>query len=344
MLVLGLVGGVAADRYAKRRLLVICQVLMGRCATALAVRTLSGSVTQYDVFAMALLTGSVSAFSAPALQSFVAEVVGPEHLRNAVSLGALNYQSARLVGPSVAGGLILLTGIGWAFAVNAASYAVVVGSLLALRRSGERAPAPQPRSKGQIREGLRHVGTRPELLRPIVLVGFVCTFGYNFPTLLTGFTDTFHAGAQEYSFMTTALGLGAVVGALVTAWRGNRGTGGLIACALGFAGAEALAALAPGYAVFVTVMVALGLAGIAFNTTADSTVQLAVQPETRGRVMGLYSLVYSGGTTLGGPPVGWTVDTWGARTAMASSAGVALAGTLVVAVARRRNPHESPAS
>ncbi|OIJ92343.1 MFS transporter [Streptomyces monashensis] len=336
ILVFGLVGGVAADRYPKRRLLITCQILLALCAGALAALTLTGTVTRYEVFVLALLTGSVSAFSAPALQSFVAEVVGPEHLRNAVSLGALNYQSARLVGPSLAAALISVIGIGWAFAVNAVTYCVVIGTLLAVRGSGDRAPATGPRSKGQVREGLRHVRRRPELLWPITLVGFVCAFGYNFPTLLAGFAGTFRTSAEGYSFMTTALGLGAVAGALTMAWRGSRGTRRLVSCALGFAAAEAVAAAAPGYPAFLVVMAAVGLVSIIFNTTANTTVQLSAQPEMRGRVMGLYSLVYSGGTTLGAPLVGWAIDAWGARAAMAGCAAVALTGTLTVASAHRR--------
>ncbi|PPS69369.1 MULTISPECIES: MFS transporter [Streptomyces] len=337
VLVFGLIGGVAADRYPKRRLLITCQMLLALCAAALAALTLAGAVTRYEVFALALLTGSVSAFSAPALQSFVAEVVGPDHLRNAVSLGALNYQSARLVGPSLAAALISVIGIGWAFAVNAATYCVVIATLLAVRVSGDRGPAPGPRPKGQVREGLRHVRQRPELLWPITLVGFVCTFGYNFPTLLTGFSGTYHSGAQEYSLMTTALGLGAVTGALAMAWRGTGGTRRLVFWALAFATAEAVAAVAPGYLVFLIVMAAVGLVSILFNTTANTTVQLSAQTDMRGRVMGLYTLVYSGGTTLGAPVVGWVIDVWGARAAMAACAAVALTGTLTVAWARRRS-------
>jgi MFS family permease len=337
VLVLGMVGGVAADRYAKRTLLVTCQFLLALCAAALAVLTLADAVTVHGVFASALLTGAVSAFSAPALQSFVAEVVGPQHLRNAVSLGALNFQSARLVGPLLAGILIPVVGIGWAFAVNAASYGIVIGTLLAIRGSDGSAAVRGPRAKGQVREGLRHVRRRPELLWPITLVGFVCTLGYNFPTLLTGFADTFGSNAREYSFMTTALGLGAVAGALVSAWRAGSAGGHLVRASLAFAGAEAAAAVAPGYLTFVTALVAVGAIGIVFSTTANSTVQLSVSQEMRGRVMGLYSLVYSGGTTLGAPVVGWAVDNWGARAALATCAVVAGAGSLLVTAGRGRS-------
>ncbi|MFG2357867.1 MFS transporter [Streptomyces sp. NPDC048521] len=337
VLVLGMVGGVAADRYAKRTLLVSCQFLLALCAAALAALTLADAVTVHGVFAAALLTGAVSAFSAPALQSFVAEVVGPQHLRNAVSLGALNFQSARLVGPLLAGILIPVVGIGWAFAVNAASYGIVIGSLLAIRGGDGSAAVRGPRTKGQVREGLRHVRRCPELLWPITLVGFVCTLGYNFPTLLTGFADTFGSNAREYSFMTTALGLGAVAGALVSAWRGGSAGGHLVRAAWVFAGAEAAAAVAPGYLTFVTALVAVGAVGIVFSTTANSTVQLSVSQQMRGRVMGLYSLVYSGGTTLGAPVVGWAVDNWGARAALASCAAVAGAGALLVTAGRGRS-------
>lgn len=338
ILVFGLFGGAVADRYPKRLLLIVSQSLLGLCAVLLAVLTLTDWVTLGFVFGMALVSGLINAFANPALQSFVADVVGPEHLRNAISLGALNFQSARLIGPAIAGTLISAVGIGWAFAVNAASYAVVVGSLLAVRQVTEKM---KPRAKGQVRAGLRYVRGRRELLWPITLVGFVCTFGYNFPTILSGFAaGTFHVGAQQYAFMTTALGVGAVAGALVTARRsGSRGaapTRLLPATAAGFAVAEAVAAFAPRYAFFVVTLVLVGILSIIFNTTANSTIQLATDPAMRGRVMGLYSLVFSGGTTVGAPVVGWAMDAWGARAALASCAGVALVGTLVVVLAGLR--------
>ncbi|MFD7921573.1 MFS transporter [Streptomyces sp. NPDC059740] len=336
VLVFSLVGGAAADRWPTRRLLVVSQVLLGLFAAVLAVLTLTGAVRLYLVFALALLTGSVRAFSAPALQGFVSEVTGPELLRNAVSLGALNFQSARLVGPSVAGLVISVVGIGWAFAVNALSYAVVVATLLAVRAGAGQATATR-RKPGGVREGLAHVRQRPELLWPITLVACVCTFGYNFPTLLAGFANgPLHADAQHYSFMTASLGAGAVVGALVTARLGDRGKSRLVAYALAFAATEALAGAAPGYTVFLVLLVAMGLVSIIFNTTANATVQLAVEQGMRGRVMGLYSLAFSGGTTVGGPLVGWAVDAWGARAAMGICALVTLVGAAAVSVSRAR--------
>ncbi|MEU3986616.1 MFS transporter [Streptomyces sp. NPDC026672] len=337
ILVLGLFGGALADRYPRRLLLMAAQTVLGLCAALLAVATLTGHVTLGFVFGLALVSGAVNAVSNPALQSFVADVVGPEHLGNAISLGALNFQSARLVGPAVSGVLISAVGTGWAFAVNAASYAVVVASLLAVRQSAQK---PKPRTKGQVREGLRYVRRRGELLRPITLVGFVCTFGYNFPTIFSGFASgTFHVAAGRYALMTTALGVGAVAGALLTARRGRDGGNTpprvLLYAAGGFAGAELVAALAPGYASFVAVMVLVGGLSIVFNTTANTTVQMATDPAMRGRVMGLYSLVYSGGTTVGAPLLGWAMDAWGARASLACCAGLAAAGTLVVATALR---------
>ncbi|MGW7574685.1 MFS transporter [Streptomyces sp. NPDC054765] len=336
VLVFSLAGGAAADRWSTRRLLVVSQVLLGLFAAVLAVLVLTDTVTVYLVFVLALLTGSVRAFSAPALQGFVSEVTGPELLRNAVSLGALNYQSARLVGPSIAGLVISAVGIGWAFAVNALSYAVVVGTLLAVRAGTGQASSAR-RAPGGVWEGLRHVRQRPELLWPITLVACVCTFGYNFPTLLAGFAaGPFHADARQYAFMTAALGAGAVAGALITARLSDRGKSRLVAYALSFAVAEALAAVAPAYAVFLVLLVALGLVSIIFNTTANATVQVTVEPGMRGRVMGLYSLAFSGGTTVGGPVVGWAVDAWGARPAMVVCAAVTLAGAGTVAVSRAR--------
>jgi MFS family permease len=185
-------------------------------------------------------------------------------------------------------------------------------------RTGELHPVPlPPREKGQLREGLRYVRERPELIMPIVMVGFIGTFGFNFPTLLSGFAyDVFHVGAGQYGLLNTAMAVGSLAGALLAARRGRTRLRMLVGTALGFGLMEMLASLAPDYWIFALLLTLVGVFGLTFNTTANSTVQLATDPAMRGRVMGLFMLVFVGGTPLGSPVVGWVTEEYGPRTGM----------------------------
>ncbi|MFF7632305.1 MFS transporter [Kitasatospora sp. NPDC008050] len=313
-LLLGLFGGVLADRMPKRRLLIATQGAMGLLAAALAVLTVTGAVTEYHVYAFALLLGLVTVVDTPTRQAFVSEMVGPDHLSNAVSLNAANFQTARLVGPAVAGLLIAAVGSGWAFALNAVSFAAVIGGLLAMRTSELRPVARIPREKGQLREGLRYVKERPDLMWPLVLAGFVGTFGFNFPTLLSGFArGTFHVGPGQYGLLNTAMALGSLAGALYAARRGAPRLRWLAGAALVFGLLEVLASAAPGYWSFAVLLTLIGIFGLTFNTSVNSYVQLSTDPEMRGRVMGLLVLVFTGGTPIGAPLVGWVTGAYGAR-------------------------------
>ncbi|CAM5468131.1 MFS transporter [Streptomyces abikoensis] len=339
VLLFGLFGGVAADRYPKRRILLATQGAMGLFAAALAVLTLTGAVVVAHVYVFAFLLGLMNVFANPAIQTFVPEMVGPERVANAVSLGAVNFQSARLLGPAVAGPLIVVIGSGWAFALNAVSYLAVIASLLAVRASELRPTTPAPRQKGQVRAGLRHVREHPQLIWPIVLVGFVCTFGFNFPTLLSGFAYTvFDGGAKEFGFLTTAVGVGALAGALLSARRRSGSAVVMVATAAAFGALEMLTAAAPGVWWFGVLMVLVGLLSVTFATTANALVQLNTDPSMRGRVMGLYMLVYTGGTPVGGPLVGWAVQHYGARAGILACGLLAVAAAAVVGLVALRAP------
>ncbi|MEU6079304.1 MFS transporter [Streptomyces sp. NPDC047108] len=327
MLLFGLYGGVIADRFGRRRLLLITQAAMGLTGLALAVLTLSGQVQVWHVYLMAFLLGMITVVDNPARQAFVAEMVGPRELRNAVSLNSANFQSARLVGPAVAGVLITAVGSGWAFLLNGLSFLAPIAGLL-LMRTGELHPVERvPRGKGQLREGLHYVAGRPELLWPIVLVGFIGTFGFNFPIWLTAFVDdVFHAGAGTYGLLNTLMAGGSLVGALLAARRRTSRLRLLVGAALLFGVLEITAALAPAFWIFAALLVPIGMVGLTINVTANSSVQLATDPAMRGRVMSLFMMVFMGGTPLGAPLVGWITDVHGARTGF-------LAGGLISAVA-----------
>ncbi|MFF3561878.1 MFS transporter [Streptomyces sp. NPDC002574] len=331
MLLFGLYGGVIADRYPKRRILLGTQVTMGALGLLLAALTLSGSVQVWHVYAIAFGLGMVTVVDNPTRQAFVVEMVGPADVRNAVSLNSANFQSARLIGPAVAGVLITAVGSGWAFLFNGLSFLAPLTGLLLMRDSDLYAVPTAPRGKGQLREGLRYVAGRPELIWPIVLVGFIGTFAYNFPIWLTAFADhVFHGDAGMYGLFNSVLAVGSVIGALLAARRGSTRLRLLVGAAFAFGALEMVAALAPTYWVFLVLMLPIGMFGLTFNTTANASVQLATDPAMRGRVMSLFMMVFVGGTPLGGPLVGWVTDQFGARIGFLSGGLVAALAALSV--------------
>ncbi|MDT3398911.1 MFS transporter [Streptomyces sp. B1866] len=326
-LLFGLYGGVIADRYPKRRLLLATQSALGLLGLALAALTLSGHVHVVHVYLIAFLMGMVTVVDNPTRQVFVAELVGPGELRNAVSLNSANFQSARLVGPAVAGVLINAVGSGWAFLVNGLSFGAPLLGLLLIRTSELHHVQRAPRGKGQLREGLAYVVARPELLWPIVLVGFVGTFGYNFPIWLSAFADdVFDAGPGTYGLLNTLMAAGSVAGALLAARRSASRLRLLVGAALLFGVLEVAAAYSPAFWLFAALMVPVGVCGLTINVTTNSSIQLATDPAMRGRVVSLFMMVFVGGTPLGGPLMGLLTDAYGARVGFA-------AGGLISAVA-----------
>ncbi|MFE5709948.1 MFS transporter [Streptomyces sp. NPDC056501] len=331
MLLFGLYGGVIADRYPKRNLLLVSQAALGLCGLALAVLTLSGSVQVWHVYLIAFLLGMVTVVDNPARQAYVAEMVGPAQLRNAVSLNSANFQSARLIGPAVAGVLIAGVGSGWAFLLNGLSFLAPLVSLLLMRTSELHKVERAPRGKGQLREGLRYVAGRPDLIWPIALVGFVGTFGFNFPIWLTAFSEeVFHVGAGTYGFLNTLMAAGSLVGALAAARRGSTRLRMLVVAAAVFGVLEIAAALSPAFWLFALLLVPIGMIGLTINVTANSAVQMATDPAMRGRVMSLYMMVFAGGTPIGAPLLGWVTDTYGARVGFATGGVISLLAAGVI--------------
>ncbi|WP_328901510.1 MULTISPECIES: MFS transporter [unclassified Streptomyces] len=333
MLLFGLYGGVIADRLPKRKLLLVSQAALGACGVVLAVLTLSGVVQVWHVYLIAFLLGMVTVVDNPARQAFVSEMVGPAQLRNAVSLNSANFQSARLVGPAVAGVLITTVGSGWAFMFNGLSFLAPLVGLMMMRTSELHKSVVVPRAKGQLREGLRYVSGRPELIWPIVLVGFVGTFGFNFPIWLTAFADEiFHGGAGMYSFFNILMAAGSLAGALLAARRRASRLRMLVAAGTAFGLLEIIAALAPNVWIFAVLLVPIGMIGLTTNISANTSVQMASDPAMRGRVMSLYMMVFAGGTPVGAPIVGWISDAYGARTGMVVGGALSLAAAVVIGV------------
>lgn len=337
MLLFGLYGGVLVDRLPKRPTLLVTQSAMALTGLALAFLTLSGHVQVWHVYVAAFAVGLATVVDNPARQSFVSEMVGPEQLQNAVSLNSANFQSARLVGPAVAGVMITGVGTGWAFLFNGLSFVAPLASLLLMRNRDLHSVKRAPRGKGQLREGLRYVAGRPDLIWPIVLVGFIGTFGFNFPVWLSAYADDiFHAGAGAYSLFNTLMAVGSLIGALLAARRGTTRLRVLIAAAAAFGLLEVVAAVAPSYWLFALLMIPIGVAGLTVNVTANTAVQMGTDPAMRGRVMALFMMVFMGGTPVGAPIVGWITDAYGPRVSFALGGVIAAvaAATIGVILAR----------
>ncbi|MET9297212.1 MFS transporter [Streptomyces sp. NPDC003077] len=341
MLLFGMYGGLLADRFPMRKLLLITQSALGLTGLALGALVLSGQVQVWHVYFLAGVLGVVTVVDNPSRQAFVAEMVGPEDLRNAVSLNSANFQSARLLGPAAAGVTITAVGSGWAFLLNGLSYVAPLVGLL-LMRTGELYESERaPRGKGQVREALRYVARDPDLLWPIVLVAFVGTFGFNFPIWLTAFVvHVFHAGSGTYGLLNSLMAAGALVGALWAARRTTSPRRVLIGSGLLFGVLEIWAALAPALWVFAALLVLVGMVGLTVTVTANAHVQTTADAAMRGRVMSLYKIVFMGGTPLAAPLVGWITQTCGARVGFLSGGLVSLGAAAAVGLLLARAPME----
>jgi MFS family permease len=337
MLLFGAWGGLLADRFAKRRLLMVTQALMALPAIGLFAVTEAGVVAPWMVYLAVLAMGTVNAVDNPTRQSFAIEMVGPARVVNAVSLNSVVVQSARIVGPAIGGVLIATLGVGPCFGVNALTFAAMIAALWLMDPAQLRSASPAGRGRGAIRAGLRYVRRTPELVVPLALMALVGTFGFNFQVVLPLLARfSFDGGAGTYAVLVSAMGVGSVAGALVIGARGRTGPRLIAAAALAFGATAALAAAMPTIAFEIPVLALLGAAAVTFAATINSTLQLAVEPAMRGRVMALYSVVFLGSTPIGGPLTGWLAQTYDPRVALllASISGVAAAWAARVSFAR----------
>ncbi|HEX4830980.1 MAG TPA: MFS transporter [Trebonia sp.] len=342
ILLLGLHAGAVADRVSKRRILLATQLLNATAACALAVVTIAGAVRPADVYAFALVAGMIFAFDSPARQAFVTEVVPPARLRAAISMNAAVFQATRLVGPAIASAVIVSAGPGWVFALNAACYVGPTAGLLLLRPQDLQPREPAARAKGALRAAARYVGQRPDVLWTIFLVGVVGTFGLNFPIVLTAMAQSaFHGSASTYGLFNIVLAVGSCAGALLAGAASRPRPRVILAGAAGFGLAQLAAALMPGMPAFLLALVVMGFVNLLFQAMANAFVQLSVEPELRGRVMGLYMLVFMGGTPLGAPLIGAITSHFGARAGMATCGLVPALAVVVAVAAMARRPRRA---
>jgi MFS family permease len=334
VLLFGAWGGLLADRLPKRTLLTATQLLMALPALTLWALTSSGHVEAWMVYALVLARGSVTALDSPARQSFVMEMVGPDRVVNAVALNSVVVHTARIVGPAAAGAVIALVGVGTCFAINAATFAVMIAALRLMDRGALLTPAPVARQPGQLRSALGHVARTPALRIPLAMMALVGTVSFNFQVLLPLLAaHTWHGTATTYATLTAAMGVGSVCGALAAGARGRVTPGLLVAAATAFGAAELMVALAPTLWLQALALVPLGAASVTFASGVNSSLQLAVDPAMRGRVMALYSVVFLGSTPIGAPLVGWLAEVAGPRSGLIAGAAAALAAAALARVA-----------
>jgi MFS family permease len=328
ILLFGAFGGVLADRYDKRRLLVLTQTLSALPALTLFVLVLTGGVQIWMVYALVLARGAVNAVDNPARQSFVSEIVGADRVVNAVSLNSVIVHTARIVGPALAGGVIALVGVAPCFLVNALSFVAMIVALRTMDRSELHPVRRTERARGQIRAAVAEVRRRPELRIPLGMMVVVGTLSFNFQVLLPLFADfTWHGTAASYALLTSAMGVGSVTGALASGARNRVSPALLVVSSAVFGLASLAAAAAPTMWLQVIALMPLGAASVTFAAGVNSTLQLAAGEGIRGRVMALYAVVFLGSTPIGAPLVGWLAE------AVDPRAGLVLGGIAALATA-----------
>lgn len=330
VLFLGLWGGAVVDRLDRRKLIMLTQATSMILAGGLAAVVLVGAVQVWVVFAFSLALGFVTVFDNPARHAFVAEVTRPEDYVNAQALASTVHNLGRLVGPAIAGVLIAFAGSGWAFAVNALSFAPVLWGL-ALIRLDVVEGAKGERKRGSVLEGLAYVFSHPELRACMILIAVVALFGQNFRAVLPILaSETFHGDAQTYGWLTSALGVGAVIGALITA-AAERVTGWrLLLAGFGFALTNAMIAVSPWLWLAMSTVLLMGVTNLMFNTLSRTLLQLRTAPTMHGRVMALHGLVFLGTTPIGMPLLGWVCDQWGPQAGLWVASLTALGAAVAV--------------
>ena len=327
--------GVLADRYAKRTVLNWTQGIMGVTALLMGALAITGAITVWHVYVLTFVFGTASALDVPARQAFVNEMVDTTDLANAVGLNSASFNLARMIGPAMAGLLIAIMGsgvaaTGWVIVLNGISYAAVVVSLMLMRQSEMRPTKPIGRAKGQLRDGVRYVRARPDIILILAIVFCAGTFGFNFQmTTALMATEVFGKGAGEYGLLGSILAIGSLAGSLIAARRARPRQTTIVVFAVAFGLVEILSGLAPTYLLFALSQPLCGITSLLMVATANAFVQMSVSAEMRGRVMALYMCIFMGGTPLGAPILGWVAEQWGARWTLIGGGALTAVGTVL---------------
>ncbi|WP_426302293.1 MFS transporter [Arthrobacter sp. R-11] len=331
--------GLLADRYNRRHLLFLTQGIMALLSTGLGILVVAGAGQLWHVYVFALLLGLVSALDAPVRQTFVSELVGEDSLANAVALNSASFNVARMIGPAVAGVLTVVVGPGWVFLLNTVTFLVMILALASIPAGTLRVQPRAAAGKGRIREGLRYVRHRRDIVVVLVAIFIMGTLGLNFVLFIAAMVGTeFGMDAGAFGLMNSVMAIGSVAGALLSARRGRPRLRLIFGAAGAFGVASLLAALAPDYTLFGFALVPVGLFALTMITSANGYVQSTTDPVMRGRVMALYMAIFMGGTPIGAPLVGWIANVAGPRWSLgvAAAAGISAAIVGLVWIVRAR--------
>jgi MFS family permease len=331
VLAFSLHGGKLADRFNKRKVLILTNVVGGAASLALGVLVMTDLIALWHVFVLAGILGISTAIDAPVRQSFTTEVVGQTDLPNAVSLNSANFNAGRLVGPAISGGLIAAFGTGPSFIVNGLSYFFVIAALMNLN---EKAffHLDRPKSDGSIREGIAYAKARPDIYVVMLMVFFLATFGLNFQifnALMA--TQEFGLGPASFGLMGTFIAIGSLSGAIGSARLERfRNTKFVIKGGIAFSLSIMVLSIIPSYSLYILWLPICGVTALTTLVSANSIVQTSTDPAIRGRVMGLYLLIFMGGTPFGSPLIGATTDLVGIRPTIVICGGISLVASLFI--------------
>ena len=337
-LLLSPAGGVLADRFPKRTVLRIMQVVMAVPAAVLGLLAVTGVVQTWHVYVIAFIFGIGRALEAPARQAFVAEMVGREDLGNAVALNSASFNSGRLIGPGIAGLLIAafgagVSGTGWVILINAVSYAAAYVALQLIDTARLRPTPLLAARRGAIRDGIRYVRSRPDLVLVLWCVFFLGGFGMNFQiTSALMATEEFGKGASEYGVLGSILAVGSLAGSLLAARRPTPRLRFIVLAGLCFSAMQIASGLMPTYVTYAAILPLVGLCVLTMATTANALIQLTSTPVMRGRVAALYLMVFLGSVPFGAPLTGWIAEEFGARVALVSTGAFAGLGIIIVSL------------
>jgi MFS family permease len=336
ILFLGPYGGVIADRISKRKILYFTQSISGVLALILGVLVATGLVKVWMVYILAFCLGMVTAFDNPTRQTFYIEMVGPDNLRNAVTLYSTMVNLARIIGPAIAGALIATVGLAPCFIINGISYVAVVIMLGMMRANELLVTPPVPRAKGQLQEGFKYVVSTPVLGSTLLMMAIIGTLTFEFQVSLPLIAQfTFKGNASSYAFLSASMGFGAAIGGIFFASRKGINPYKLVSASLLFGLTVLAAAFMPSLLLSGLALVLVGICSINFSSLGNSTLQLESSPQMRGRVMSFWSVAFLGSTTIGGPIVGWFAEAAGARWGLALGGLAALIAAALGAVTLR---------
>lgn len=325
VLFLGAWAGVIADRFDKRRLLVVTNVAAMLQSFSLAALAFMPDPPLWAIFLVAAWLGVVNAFDNPARRALVVEMVPPDNVPNAVSLNSALMTSSRIFGPTLAGVLVITVGYGWCFTVNGISYLAAIASLLLIDVHKLHRSTPVARAKRQVRDGLRYIRSEPELFVPLVMMAIIGTFTYNFNVTVPLLTiDTLGGSQTTFTLLYSVFAVGSLAGALFTARRTAVTIPMVATAALLFGLAFTVFALTPSLAVAFPLGLAVGFTALVFMTVTTSIVQLRAAPEMRGRVLAVQAVVFLGSTPIGGPLLGVVCQVLGPRIGVGVGAAAAL--------------------